>query len=614
MYAVIAYMDTIAGVYFPRGGMRAVPDAMAAAAADAGVEFIYDSTVSELEWNGSRATAVHTTAGHRVAADAVVLTTELPDTYRLLGRTPRRLLKLRPAPSAVVAHVGCRAVGDAPAHPTAISRPSHDRVRGSVATDIRRHHRPGPCHEGSSCCVTRPTAGDPSLAPPGRDLLYILAPAPNTEVGQVDWDATSSAYVDEMLGAVTARLPQLGEDLEILQVVTPADWGRQGMAAGTPFALAHTLGQTGPFRPSNTVRCVDNVVLAGSSTVPGVGVPTAILSGRLAADRITGVSTRSAGSRGVPPMIGSELDAAGVRDPSLREAFRQCREINARDGKTFFLATRLLAPSRRPAVHALYGFARRADDILDDFDARGTELRAKQLQALSTQLFNSLAENQPCDDPTLTAVVHTARKYDIKWDLFDDFLASMRMDLTVTDYPDRAALDRYMYGSAEVIGLQLLPILGHRRPARGRGTVRGRARKSISAHQLHQGCRRGPEPRPGLPARRRTGGARCRPGAAELVSGQSAHRPPGAARTDRLSMPRRGRCTTEARPGIEMLAPASRPCVAVAWTLYSEILKRIEEDDFQIFGQRATVGKGRRLIVARGRPRAVMERATATQE
>jgi phytoene synthase len=68
-------------------------------------------------------------------------------------------------------------------------------------------------------------------------------------------------------------------------------------------------------------------------------------------------------------MIGSELDAAGVRDPSLRDAYRRCRAVNARTGKTFFLATRLLAPSQRPAVHALYGFARRADDILDDFDA-----------------------------------------------------------------------------------------------------------------------------------------------------------------------------------------------------------------------------------------------------
>jgi phytoene desaturase len=266
--------------------MRAVPDAMAAAAADAGVEFIYDSTVSGLERSGSRVTAVHTHTDRRIAADAVVLTTELPDTYRLLGRTPRRLLKLRPAPSAVVAHVGCPAVGEGIGHHTIVFGDAWDQTFRDIIDDGRVMGDP-------SLLVTRPTAGDPSLAPPGRDLLYILAPAPNTQVGQVDWDVTSSAYVDDMLGTVTARLPQLGEDLELLQVVTPADWARQGMAAGTPFALAHTFAQTGPFRPANTVRGVDNVVLAGSSTVPGVGVPTAIMSGRLAADRITGVATRS---------------------------------------------------------------------------------------------------------------------------------------------------------------------------------------------------------------------------------------------------------------------------------------------------------------------------------
>jgi phytoene desaturase len=134
---------------------------------------------------------------------------------------------------------------------------------------------------------------DPRLAPDGRDLLYVLAPAPNTTVGSVDWDATGGDYTARMLEAVRRRLPGVGADAEILHTVTPADWERQGMAAGTPFALAHTFGQTGPFRPANTVRGIDNVALAGSSTVPGVGVPTAIISGRLAADRITGSSTRT---------------------------------------------------------------------------------------------------------------------------------------------------------------------------------------------------------------------------------------------------------------------------------------------------------------------------------
>ena len=285
VYAVIAYMDTIAGVYFPRGGMRALPDSMAAAAADAGVEFIYGATVSELERSGSRVTGVLTAQGHHLPADAVVLTTELPDTYRLLGRTPRRLLRLRPAPSAVVVQVGCEGVGDGIGHHSILFGDAWQQTFRDIIED-------GHVMGDPSLLVTRPTASDPSLAPPGRDLLYVLAPAPNTEVGKVNWDDTSSIYVEHMLCAVRERLPQLGGDMEVLSVVTPADWGRQGMAAGTPFALAHTFGQTGPFRPANTVRGVDNVVLAGSSTVPGVGVPTAVMSGRLAADRITGAPAR----------------------------------------------------------------------------------------------------------------------------------------------------------------------------------------------------------------------------------------------------------------------------------------------------------------------------------
>jgi phytoene desaturase len=292
IYAVIAYMDTIAGVYFPRGGMRALPDAMAAAASAAGVELFYNATVSELEFSGSRVAAVRTTSGERVPADAVVLTTELPDTYRLLRRAPRRALRLRAAPSAVVAHVGCAEVG-----PDNEDVGHHNIVFGDAwAQTFRDIVDDGRVMSDPSLLVTRPTAGDASLAPPGRDLLYVLAPAPNTQVGGLDWDSIGPGYVERMLEVVRTRLPGAARDAEVLHITTPADWARQGMAAGTPFALAHTFSQTGPFRPANTVRGVDNVVLAGSSTVPGVGVPTTILSGRLAADRITGLPTSPKGS------------------------------------------------------------------------------------------------------------------------------------------------------------------------------------------------------------------------------------------------------------------------------------------------------------------------------
>ena len=285
VYAVIAYMDTVSGVYFPRGGMRALPDALAAAATHAGVEFRYGADVSTLERSGAQVTAVHTGNGQRIPADAVVLTTELPDTYRLLGRTPRRLLPLRPAPSAVVAHVGCQAVSNDVGHHTILFGQAWEQTFRDIIDD-------GQLMGDPSLLVSRPTRGDPRLAPAGRDLLYILAPAPNTAAGKVNWATAGSAYTDQMLQTVTARLPALGVDAEVLHVVDPAGWARQGMAAGTPFALAHTFGQTGPFRPANTVRGIDNVVLAGSSTVPGVGVPTALLSGRLAADRITGTVAR----------------------------------------------------------------------------------------------------------------------------------------------------------------------------------------------------------------------------------------------------------------------------------------------------------------------------------
>ncbi|CAN5454993.1 phytoene/squalene synthase family protein [soil metagenome] len=297
-------------------------------------------------------------------------------------------------------------------------------------------------------------------------------------------------------------------------------------------------------------------------------------------------------------MIESELNAAGVREPSLRQAYRQCREINARHGKTFFLATRLLAPRQRPAVHALYGFARRADDILDEFDARGDEERAAQLQTLSTSLFQCLAEDRTCqDDPTLTAVVHTARQYDIAWDLFDGFLESMRMDLTVTDYPNRAALERYMYGSAEVIGLQMLPILGTvvpREEAAPRAAALGKAFQLTNFlrdvdEDLHRG-------RIYLPADELASHGVDR----ELLSWcQSRGRTdPRVRQALREQHAVARQVYAQARPGIDMLDPQSRPCVTVALTLYSQILEQIEHIDFQIFGERASVGNARRLAVA----------------
>ncbi|MBW1602036.1 phytoene desaturase [Streptomyces sp. JJ66] len=285
-YAVIAYMDTVGGVWFPRGGMHAVPRAMARAARSAGAELVYGATVEGLERVGGRAVAVRTTDGRRIPGDAVVLTCDLPIAYRLLGGAPRRPVPLRYAPSAVVAHLGGPRSWPELAHHTL----SFGRAWGRTFDELTRT---GELMSDPSLLLTCPTVTDPRLAPPGRHLHYLLAPCPNLVRGRQDWPRLAPRYRDELYAELERRgLAGFGADLELEEVVTPADWARQGLAAGTPFSAAHTVAQTGPFRPRNLPRGWDNVVLAGCGTTPGVGVPTAVISGKLAAARVTGTHRR----------------------------------------------------------------------------------------------------------------------------------------------------------------------------------------------------------------------------------------------------------------------------------------------------------------------------------
>ncbi|WP_338486015.1 phytoene desaturase family protein [Streptomyces sp. SCSIO 75703] len=286
-YAVIAYMDTVAGVHFPRGGVHALPRAMAGAAVRAGADLRLGRDVLRLERSGDRITAV-VTADERVPCDAVVLTPDLPVVHRLLGRRPRRPLRLRHAPSAVVLHAGTTRTWPRLAHHTlsfgAAWRRTFDELTrtGTLMTD-------------PSLLITRPTATDPALAPPGRHLHYVLAPCPNTDTGPGAraWEDLAPHYRDRLLATLEHRgLDGLAAAIEEECLVTPADWTAQGHAAGTPFSVAHTFAQTGPFRPRNLVRGTVNAVLAGCGTTPGVGVPPVLVSGKLAAARVTGPPAR----------------------------------------------------------------------------------------------------------------------------------------------------------------------------------------------------------------------------------------------------------------------------------------------------------------------------------
>ena len=282
VYSVIAYMDAIAGVYYPRGGIHEVSVALADLARRCGVDVRLATPVESVDIRAGRAAGIITAGGEKIDADVVVLNPDLPIAYRdLLGEehTPRRIKRLRYSPSCVVVHLGLSGkLDDAAHHNIHFAENYSDSFDDILAGRLQRD---------PSWFLTAPGASDPTVAPAGGDVAFVLTPAPNLVGNQLNWDAQSPREIR----MTQQRLTAAGYgDIEAMTVVseavTPADWARQGMAAGTPFAASHHLSQTGPFRPANVAPTVDGVVFTGSGTTPGVGVPMVLISGKLAAQRV----------------------------------------------------------------------------------------------------------------------------------------------------------------------------------------------------------------------------------------------------------------------------------------------------------------------------------------
>jgi phytoene desaturase len=281
-YAVISYMDTVAGVWFPRGGMHAVPTALAGAAVKHGVDLRLSSSVTAVERRGDRAVAVRTADGARVACDALVLTADLPVAWStLLGGAPRRVRKLRFSPSCALLLVGSRTDRPERAHHEVDFGAAWERTFTELIDSRTLMSDP-------SFLVSTPTRAQPDAAPPGRHCHSVLFPTPNL-TGNQDWAQLREPYRESMIATLESRgWSDFGAGIEVSEFLTPADWAQRGLAAGTPFAVSHLFRQTGPFRPKNLASGWANVVFAGSGTVPGVGIPCVLISGRLAAERITG--------------------------------------------------------------------------------------------------------------------------------------------------------------------------------------------------------------------------------------------------------------------------------------------------------------------------------------
>ena len=286
-----------------------------------------------------------------------------------------------------------------------------------------------------------------------------------------------------------------------------------------------------------------------------------------------------------------ELTAAGIHRQDLRESYAECKRLNSLHGKTYFLATLLLPKAKRPFVHALYGFARYADEIVDDLNSQLSEVeKASELQKWSDQILRDLVSGKSTD-LIGAALIDTVTRFSIPLKYFEAFIHSMKMDLTITEYQDYEALMEYVYGSAAVIGLQMVPILGPLSPEAyqcaeklgiafqlanfirdvGEDLDRGRVYLPMTELEAHGVNRQMLEARVTTP---------------QIKS----------ALKEQIQRVRR--LQNESTAGIKLLTPGARQCIQAASQLYCGIVDEVEKIDYQIFTKRAKTSNWRRTKVA----------------
>ncbi|MCJ0904199.1 phytoene desaturase family protein [Rhodococcus sp. ARC_M6] len=318
VYGAIAHMDTSLGVYFPEGGMSAIAGSMADALTRNGGTLHTDAEIVAVDIEDKRATGVQTSDGRHFPCDSLILTTDLPVVDQLLDRAGasrrgRRRGYSVVSPSAVVFH------GTVPTEVTATwpSTAHHTIDFGEQWAEtfarITAGRGRGKLMEDPSLLITRPAVTDPALYVERDGVrcepISILAPCPNLVSAPIDWNQLGVHYMREVQQVLEDRgYRNVRSAMVVDHLDTPQTWLEKGMLGGSPFSSAHVFRQTGPFRRKNLVPGLVNVVLAGSGTTPGVGVPTVLISGRLAAERITG----SLGNRGSGLRRGTHAEPSGI--------------------------------------------------------------------------------------------------------------------------------------------------------------------------------------------------------------------------------------------------------------------------------------------------------------
>ena len=283
IYSLLAYTEVAGGLYFPMGGMHALPRALARLAEEMGVTLHYGADVVRLERETGEVRAVQLADGTRITADLVLANADLPYVYQtLLGEPYPRIDRLAFSCSAFLMFLGVsRRYPNLPHHTLVVPA----ALRAACDDIFQRYRVPA----DPPFYICNPSKTDPTLAPPGSENLYVLVPVPSSRPGrEIDW----SVEGPELESAMLARLERFGltdlrRHLVTRRTFTPADFGSRFSATRLEaFGLAHGIDQVGYFRPHNRHPAYRNLYFVGQSTHPGCGIPMVLISSRLVAERI----------------------------------------------------------------------------------------------------------------------------------------------------------------------------------------------------------------------------------------------------------------------------------------------------------------------------------------
>jgi phytoene desaturase len=290
IYALLPYTELAEGIWYPRGGIYALIDAMRRLAEELGAEIRTGADVTALDFERGRVRSVRLRDGERIAADVVVANADLPYAYRALvperlrpDFSNRRLARMRYTASAYMLYLGVDRRYEQLQHHNVFFA---NDFRANFDAIFRSYTLP----ERPSFYVNAPARSDPTCAPQDQDALYVLVPVPHLGHGPVDWKRDEPAFRTRVYERLEeAGLTDLRRHITVERAFTPLDWrGTYNLARVAAFGLGHDFRQVGYLRPKNRAKRIPNLYFVGASTVPGTGVPLVIIGSRLVAERILG--------------------------------------------------------------------------------------------------------------------------------------------------------------------------------------------------------------------------------------------------------------------------------------------------------------------------------------